>query len=92
MLSKLPLQRGELGPVSPLSLSCGLSTEGEEAPGKVRSASCPQNSDERLAASHVVLSLGGQAREAARTPGLKKVQITQLGQPLWVEMTFLGFK
>lgn len=56
------------------------------------SAPLPQRSDARLALSPAVPPLGGQARETARTQGLKQVQITQLGQPLWVEMTFLGFK
>ena len=37
---QLPLQRGELGPGSPLSLSCGLSTE-EEDPGQAQASPPP---------------------------------------------------
>lgn len=69
-----------------------VSAQRRRIPNRLRSAPGPQSSDDSLALSPVVPPLGGQAREAARTPGLKKVQITQLGQPLWVEMTFLGFK
>lgn len=39
-----------------------------------------------LAVSPVVLTLGSQTMVAEVNPD------TQLGQPLWVEMTLLGFK